>query len=204
MRVTSSSGLSHLPRDRPVLVLVGGADGMAAEHLAAFGAVLRDLVPLLDALGAVVVDGGTDVGVSRAMGLARAAGGGRFRLIGVVADGVSAEFEPNHTDIVLVPGDRWGDEAPWLAEVAGLVAGSRTSVTVLVNGGEITFDDAALSLARERPLVVVRGTGRTADAIAAGTEPRAARISASPLTGVVGLDGLVAHVSRVFEEEGPG
>ncbi|RKT56283.1 hypothetical protein [Saccharothrix australiensis] len=202
MRVTSGAELSRLPRERPVLVLVGGADGMAAEPLAALGAALADLVPVLDELGAVVVDGGTDTGVMRAAGRARAAAGGRFPLIGVVADGVTATYEPNHTDLVLVPGDRWGAEAPWLADVAGVVAGSRPSVTVLANGGGIAYEDAALSLARGRRLVVVRGTGRTADAIAGRAGPRAARIAASPLTAVVGLPGLVAHVGRVLREAG--
>ncbi|MBB5956790.1 hypothetical protein FHS29_003383 [Saccharothrix tamanrassetensis] len=197
MRVTSGA---ELPRERPVLVLVGGADGMADGHFERFALVLRELVPVLDALDAVVVDGGTDSGVMRAIGRARAACGGRFPLIGVVPGGVSATFEPNHTETVLVPGDRWGAEAPWLAEVAATVAGTRPSVTVLANGGQIAFEEAALSLARERPLVVVRGTGRTADAIADAVEPRAARISASPLTAVVPLAGLVTHLARVLEE----
>ncbi|MEV0681476.1 hypothetical protein AB0I60_33635 [Actinosynnema sp. NPDC050436] len=204
MRITSPTGrpLPGLPTGRPVLVLVGGAAKMGPAHLALFEDALADLVPLLDDLGAAVVDGGTDSGVMGAMGRARARWAGRFPLVGVVVEGVSPVLEPHHTAIVRVPGERWGDEVPWLASVAADVAGGRPSVTVLVNGGEVALADAAASLAHGRPLLVVRGTGRSADAIAGASGPEAARISASPLTGVVDLDGLAAGVARVLNGEG--
>ncbi|CCH33422.1 hypothetical protein ABZ816_18120 [Actinosynnema sp. NPDC047251] len=200
MRVTSPAGgpLPGLPSGRPVLVLVGGADGMAAGELARLCDVFADLVPVLDALGAAVVDGGTDSGAMRAIGRARARRHGRFPLIGVVAEGVPAVVEPHHTAIVRVPGERWGDESPWLASIATEVAGGRPTVTVLVNGGDITFQDATASLALGRPLVVVRGTGRAADAIAGASGPGAALIADSPLTTVVAPAGLAAHVDRVL------
>lgn len=205
VRVTSRVELATvgLPVDRPVLVLVGGADGMAADELPALTSVLRDLVPLLDACGAVVVDGGTDVGVMRAVGRARAAAGGRFPLVGVAAE-VAVDldaFEPNHTHLVLVPGGRWGDESPWLADVADVIAGPRPSLTVLANGGAIAFDDARHSLDRDRPLVVLRGSGRTADAIAERADERSTAIATSPLTTVLAAAELRAHVERVFRPE---
>ncbi|MEU4445364.1 hypothetical protein AB0K14_22130 [Actinosynnema sp. NPDC050801] len=206
VRVTSKTQLSGagLPRDRPVLVLVGGADGMERTDLDALASALRDLVPLLDECGAVVVDGGTDVGVMRAAGRARAAAGGAFPLIGVAAE-VAVDvgaFEPNHTHLVLVPGGTWGDESPWLADVADVVAGSQPSLTVLANGGLITFDDAEHSLHRDRPLVVLRGSGRTADAIADGADERSTAIATSPLTTVLGYADLRAHVDQVLRREG--
>ncbi|XVS62386.1 hypothetical protein ACQPYE_29525 [Actinosynnema sp. CA-299493] len=79
VRSKAELGGAGLPAGRPVLVLVGGADGMARDASEALGVVLRRLAPLLDACGAVVVDGGTDVGVMRAVGRARAAAGGRGR-----------------------------------------------------------------------------------------------------------------------------
>ncbi|WP_461123059.1 hypothetical protein [Saccharothrix stipae] len=206
VRVTSKVQLSGagLPLGRPVLVLVGGADGMERTDLDALAGALRDLVPLLDECGAVVVDGGTDVGVMRAAGRARAAAGGAFPLIGVAAE-VAVDvgvFEPNHTHLVLVPGGTWGDESPWLADVADVVAGSRPSLTVLANGGLITFDDAEHSLDRDRPLVVLRGSGRTADAIAQGADERSTAIATSPLTTVLGYADLRAHVEQVLRREG--
>ncbi|MFD0206171.1 MULTISPECIES: hypothetical protein [Saccharothrix] len=202
VRVTSKAqlGAAGLPVGRPVLVLVGGAGGMEPGELDALASVLRDLVPLLDECGAVVVDGGTDVGVMRAVGRARAAAGGRFPLVGVAAEVAVdlAAFEPNHTHLVLVPGRVWGDESPWLAEVADVVAGPAPSLTVLVNGGPITFDDAEHSLARDRPLVVLRGSGRTADAIAESADARSTAIATSPLTTVLDRGDLLTHVERVL------
>ncbi len=112
------------------------------------------------------------------LGRARAAGGGGFPLVGVAATGTvrvpgggpviddAAELERNHSHAVLVPGDARGDESPWLAAVAAAIAGGRPWLTVVVNGGEITYADAAGSVDRGRPLVVLAGSGRTADAIA--------------------------------------
>ncbi|WP_156067490.1 hypothetical protein [Pseudonocardia halophobica] len=182
-----------LSRVRPVLVLVGGADGMDGLVLDRTGSLFgRVLVPLLDEHGIAVVDGGTDAGVMRAIGRARSTAGGRFPLVGVAAHGTVAPVgagtadtavpEPHHTHLLLVPGDTWGDEAPWLAMVADLVAGDLPTATLLVNGGEIAYADVERSLERERPVLVLTGTGRTADAIAdaiAGgpADPRAARIA---------------------------
>ena len=80
-----------------------------------------------------------------------------------------------------------------------VVAGRRSSVTVLMNGGQIAFTDVAASLGSGRPVVVLAGTGRTADAIARaragnGGDTRAVEIAASPLTTVadVGEAGMAA------------
>jgi hypothetical protein len=152
----------------------------------------------------MVVDGGTDSGVMRLIGRARSAEGADFPLVGVAAEGTvtlpgatppsadAAELEPNHTGFLLVPGSTWGDEAPWITSVAGAIAGRRASVTVLANGGEIAYTDVNGSLAHGRPVVVLAGSGRTADAIArastsAGGDHRAAEIAASPLAQVVDM-----------------
>lgn len=180
---------------RPVLVLVGGAAGLALEQETA--SPLRDLFHTLaraaEAVGAVVVDGGTDAGVMALMGQARTETDSDFPLLGVAAEGTvvipnlssqlpgsgpgsmstlseRAPLEPHHTHFLLIPGDRWGDEVPWIAGVATLLAGGAPSATVLVNGGEIARQDVAHSLAAGRPVVVVAGTGRLADELAATSE----------------------------------
>lgn len=196
-----------LRRSRPVVVLVGGAGGMADEDLATLADVLRTaVVPHVDQYDAVVVDGGTDSGVMRLIGRARHAAGARFPLVGVAAEGTvvvagaappdfpdAAELEPHHSHVVLVPGTDWGAEAPWIADVAGVVAGSSPSVTVLVNGGKIAYDDVQRSLDSGRPVVVLAGSGRTADAIAdahagRGGDARTVEIAASPLVSVAHID----------------
>ncbi|WP_433503809.1 hypothetical protein ACQP04_29575 [Pseudonocardia halophobica] len=182
-----------LRRSQPVLVLVGGAAGMDGEMLDRLqGLVRTDLAPLLDEHDVAVVDGGTDAGVMRAIGRTRSAAGSRFPLVGVVARGTvalpgassatdAAAPEPHHTHLLLVPGDSWGDEAPWLATVADVLAGGRPSVTLLVNGGEIAYADVERSLERGRPVIVLAGTGRTADALAAAVAGRKADARATAL-----------------------
>lgn len=193
----------NLERGRPVLVSVGGAGGMTPASLAQMARTLEPVMLALDRWGATVLDGGTDSGVMKVMGQARQAAGARFPLVGVAAEGTvilpggparrdAAHLERHHSHIVLVPGGTWGDESGWLARVATSIADGQPSVTLVVNGGEITYEDIGHSLRSGRPVIVVAGTGRTADAIAAardgrGDDPRAARIAAAASTQVVRL-----------------
>jgi hypothetical protein len=152
---------------RPTIALVGGAGSVDEATLERLRAIFASLVPTVERLGATVVDGGTDAGVMRLLGSERAASSASFPLVGVVVASLADEAtEPNHTHFVLVPGERWGDETPWLARVAGVLAGDGPSLTLLVNGGEIALRDAAASVAERRPVLVVVGSGRTADTIA--------------------------------------
>ena len=198
---------------RPVLAVVGGASGLGQQDLEAVTGLLRFLVPALDRWDAAVVDGGTDSGVMRALGQVREGAGATFPLIGVAAEGTvvlpgtdgsdaGVDVEPRHTHLVLVPGDEWGDEGSWLAAVATAVAGGSPSATLVLNGGDLTFADAEHSLAAERPVLVVSGSGRTADAIAAvgsggAADERATRIAGSSRTQVVSLDDPVGTLETL-------
>jgi hypothetical protein len=186
---------------RPVLVSVGGAGGMTPGYLRVAATMLEHIMPALDRWGAAVVDGGTDSGVMKVMGQVRHATAAGLPLIGVVAEGTvnlpgtqgapgAVVLEPHHTHWILVPGDAWGDESPWLSRVATAVADGQPSLTLVVNGGEIAYDDIGHSLSAGRPVIVLAGTGRTADAIAAaargdGEDRRAAQIATSPDTRIV-------------------
>jgi hypothetical protein len=169
-----------LTRSRPVLVLVGGASGMDDTVAASLQAVLAEAVlPVLAGNDVVVIDGGTDAGVMRMIGRARAVAGADFPLVGVAAEGTvalpgdgtasadAAPLERHHSHFVLVPGGKWGDESPWLARTATAIAERSPSATMLINGGQISFQDVERSLADRRPVMVLDGTGRTADRIAA-------------------------------------
>ncbi len=202
---------------RPVLVCVGGAGGMTAEHLAVMAKALERIVPALDGWGAAVVDGGTDSGVMKVTGQARDAAGASFPLVGVAAAGTvvvpgtvtapdAAVLEPHHSHVILVPGDTWGDESPWLSRVATAIADGQPALTLVVNGGEITYDDIGHSLQAGRPVIILAGTGRTADAIAAAAsgdsdDPRAARVAASPGVQIVPRtdpDAIYAAIEAVL------
>jgi hypothetical protein len=173
---------------RPTLVLVGGADGLTAGDLGQLHGLFSGTVaPLVEELGAQIVDGATDAGVMRLIGRVRGELRLSFPLIGVAAVGNVAvpgvtlgrdgvELEPNHSHFLLVAGEGWGREAPWIARLASMLADGEASATLLVNGGEISWADLAESVTEGRPVVAVAGSGGTADAVVAhldGTRPDA-------------------------------
>jgi len=178
---------------RAALVVVGGAGGMSERETRRLAPLFGDiLAPLAQRLRATVIDGGTDAGVMRLMGDARGKTGATFPLIGVIVEELveSVGLEPNHTHFVLVPGSEWGHETPWLVRLASVVAGGESSATVLVNGGEIALDDVRHSIEAGRPVVVLEGSGRTADAIAKASrgdagDPALTALARSELVHVV-------------------
>jgi len=164
----------------PIMVLVGGASGISDRDLIRLRQMFVEvLAPRAQSLGAVVVDGGTDAGIMQLMGNARSEIGGTFPLIGVAAIGTvvlpdttpprpdTAPLEPNHTHFFLVPGSNWGDESPWIAQIASQLSQGKPSLTVVINGGEITWQDVSQSIKIGRPVLTIAGSGRTADKIAA-------------------------------------
>lgn len=202
-----------VPTDRPVLVCVGGAAGMDDADRARVEELIREqLAPVLQRRGAVVIDGGTDAGIMAILGRARS---DRYLLLGVAAIGTvrlpgqvpsspqAAALEPNHSAVLLVPGSDWGDESVWIARVAGYVAGRAPSATLVLNGGEITTGDIERSLEARRPVLVVDGTGRTADAIAQAATSRDGgerlrRLASSPLLTVVHRE-LAGDLARAVD-----
>jgi hypothetical protein len=201
---------------RPVLVSVGGAGGMTLAHLDSLRGLLRDhVLPVLAAVGAGVVDGGTNAGVMQVMGQAVRESPANIPVLGVAAvgtvrvpgrasaNGDVADLDPDHTAILLVPGGEWGDESRWLATVAEVLAAGAPSATLVVNGGEIAYTDLRHSVNAGRPVVVVAGTGRTADEITAAlrgedADPRAVELARSGLVREVDLtDG--AGAARMLE-----
>ena len=189
---------------RPVIVAVGGAGGMTPGHQAPLTEIMEQLLRTLEQWDGAIVDGGTDAGIMRLLGLARQSTAASVPLIGVAAEGTvalpgkppppdAARLDRHHTHAILVPGSTWGDESPWLSTVATAIADGWPSLTLVINGGQITYDDIDHSLRADRPVIIVAGTGRTADAIAAavhGDAPnsRAAQIAASPDTRIVPLE----------------
>ena len=211
-------GQMGLSGPRPTLVLVGGADGLHQPDLHRLRPLFAGtLAPLAQDLGVSVVDGGTDAGVMRLMGQARADAKGDFPLIGVAAVGTitlpgasltppgTSSLEPNHTHFLLVPGSRWGDESPWLSRTAEVLADGAPSVTVLVDGGETAWQDVTESVQAHRPVVVVAGSGRVADTLAAAlageaTGERARELAASGLIHSVKLSESSDTLTQLIGE----
>ena len=169
---------------RPVLVLVGGAGGMMPDHLAGMAEAMERIIPALDRWGPrwwtaaptpascgswarpVTQPGRASRSSEWPPRAPSSSRGGSRRP-------APPPLEPHHTQVILVPGDAWGDESPWLSRVAAAIADGRPSLTLVVNGGQITYDDIEHSLRAGRPVIILAGTGRTADAIAAAAHGRA-------------------------------
>jgi hypothetical protein len=182
-----------LPAPAPVLVLVGGAGGLSERHRRVASRLVDDvLIPAAAATGASVVDGGTDSGLMRLIGRA----GSSVPLVGVLVEAMLAgdvDVEVHHTHLVLVPGATWGDESHPLAALAGHLSSGHASVTVLVNGGDVSRDDVDASLALGRPVLVADGTGRFADELA--DQVRAG--SAPPGVALLPADAAAARAALI-------
>lgn len=179
----------HSPQ--PTLVLVGGAGGMSEALIAQTMAFFREFVaPFVIQNGLTVVDGGTDSGIMRAIGLARVEHRATFPLIGVAVRKIIEEnpeyIEHNHSHLLLVPGSDWGDEVDILSKTATALSGDAPSLTLMFNGGQITWRDAEASINQKRMVLVAEGSGRTADDISQTQtgekfEPRALKLLTSGL-----------------------
>jgi hypothetical protein len=184
----------------PVVVLVGGASNMAPADGTRVGVTLVEaLIPVVRRAGAIVVDGGTQAGVMELIGDAREKTRSDFPLVGVVVDSLgatpgraaasdAAPLDPRHTHFVLVPGERWGDEAAYIAGFAGVLADGAATVTVVANGGDVAWDDVRFSIAQGRVIVVLAESGRTADELAQAKTPRARELHETGLLRVASLD----------------
>lgn len=177
-----------LKPQRPVALVMGGAADLSAEDGARLARQVHEgLAPALLHAGAAVVDGGTDAGIMGMLNaaLGRVGFGGPY--IGIAPAGVTilpgepAEegaypFGAHHTHIIQVEGEKFGDErAPMFSLAAHLATGQR-SLAVLVNGGKGTQMEALENVRQGREVVVLRGSGRLADEIAAALDaPQQAR-----------------------------
>jgi len=171
--------IAEVRRDADAFVfIVGGAAAMDAERQ-------QTAVKMLDALTRIALegyrfavgDGGTQAGIMEAAGKARRASGDRFALVGVaptadVPPRGRTPLDPNHSHIVTVTdpsaphADAWGTETETMYWIFSQIATGRPSIAVLMNGGRIALTEVAANVKASRPIVVIKGSGRAADAIA--------------------------------------
>lgn len=160
-----------IPHPSSVIVLVGGAGGMGWLDMFPMRKAVGIVARLAEETQSVVIDGGTQAGIMTEIGKQRKRNGYSFPLIGVVFDNLiikeepASILDPNHSHFFLIPGENWGDESSWISKIATSVAGNHKSITVLINGGNISRQDVEYSLLEKRPTFVIRGTGRLADEI---------------------------------------
>jgi len=221
-----------LPPPRAVLLLSGGASDISFAEMARLRRLLAEGVARVAAEeGITVIDGGTQAGVMRMMGEGRANAGDCAPLIGVcpaalvswpgralsppkggpAGDGL-VPLEPNHTHFVLTPSDAWGDETETMFALAAALSDGVPSVAILANGGSIARDEVLRNVRQGREIIVIRGSGRLADVIAAavagGVEPPDDEITAIVREGRITLfdigdepEALAALIRRKLFEE---
>jgi hypothetical protein len=172
-----------LPPPQALLLLLGGAGNMTRPLQEALFPLLRDgIAPTAAEVGAWIMDGGTRAGVMAMIGRAVAEQKHRPPLVGIVPEGrvayphapagrtrgEKARLEPHHSHFVLVEGSEWGDETTTMYGLAKELAQHVPVVTVLINGGSLAKQEVLQSVQLGWPLVIITGSGRLADEIAAG------------------------------------
>jgi len=176
----------EIPYPKPVIVLVGGAAGIGWLDKFPMRKAVGIIARLAEETRSVVVDGGMQTGIMAEIGKQRKQKKFSFPLIGVASNGLSTKedpefvLEPNHTHFFLIPGEDWGDESEWISKIATTIAGDKKSITILVNGGKISRTDVEYSLLENRPVFIMRGTGRLADEITLTGKVVAVDISQRP------------------------
>jgi hypothetical protein len=166
----------------PVIVLIGGViDKRQAD---ATQMAIQTIARIAEDVKAVVICGGTDMGVMAEMGQIRSKSGYTFPLVGIAPEALvtwtdgphSTKFlwwgqqrwqlEPHYSHFILVPGSQFGDESPWIVDTATILSKDCQSVTILINGGEVSRKDIELSLENGRQVIALSRTGRLADELA--------------------------------------
>lgn len=166
----------------PVIVLIGGdIDEHEAE---ATRRAIQTISSIAEDINALVICGGTDMGVMAEIGQLRWKNGYAFPLVGIAPEELvtwpggprSTTFmgwgkkrwplESHYSHFILVPGSQFGDESPWIVNAGTILSKGYQCVTILINGGEVSRKDIELSLENDRPVIALSRTGRLADELA--------------------------------------
>ena len=172
----------RLKGNAPVIVLIGG--GVEEQQAAVTRRAIQTISRIAEDMNAVVICGGTDMGIMAEIGQMRWKNRYKFPLVGIAPEKLvtwpggprSTKFlwwgkqrwqlESHYSHFILVPGSQFGDESPWIVDAANILSKDRRSVTILINGGEVSRKDIELSLENGRPVIALSRTGRLADEIA--------------------------------------
>jgi len=172
----------RLEGNYPVIVLIGG--NIDEQQASATLQAIQTISRIAEANNALVICGGTDMGVMAEIGQLRWRNHYKFPLVGITLEELvtwpggplSTKFlwwgkqrwqlEPHYSHFILVPGSQFGDESPWIVDTATILSKGHQSVTILINGGEVSRKDIELSLENGRPVIALSRTGRLADELA--------------------------------------
>src|SRR5215472_11069700 len=187
-----------------LILLIGGADELDQKLTSRLTQLFsRGIARAAADADALIIDGGTRTGVMQIMGQSIVDRGRKSSLLGVapagkvtypggppVASNDSATLDPNHSHFVLVDGNEWGSETETLFELA--TAFNVPVLAILVNGGAIAKNELLQSVRRNWPVIVIKGSGRLADEVAALKE------QPSPIEDPVLAEIVEAGDLRIF------
>jgi TRPM family ion channel/conflict system pore-forming effector with SLATT domain/uncharacterized protein DUF4231 len=188
---------------RALILLLGGTEGLepglTARLRQLFG---RGIACAAMEAGAVILDGGTQAGIVDLMGQGVAGRGHGAVLVGVVPEGLvtwpggpshpgrepQVPLEPHHSHFVLVDSHDWGGETPTLYKLAETLAAGAPVVAVLANGGELSKQELLRAVRRGWPVVVLKDSGRLADALSSHARQSSGLIE-DPVLAEIVADG---------------
>lgn len=193
-----------------VVLLSGGAGGLEDAMRDSLRPLFtRGIARAAADLNLVIVDGGTQAGVMSLMGQGVADRGHTTPLIGIAPTGKvtypgapnvtgvtgAVPLEPNHSHFVLVEASEWGGETATLIAVAE--AFKAPVVVILASGGDVARREILLAVRKNWPIIVLKGSGRLADALADLCETK------PPVIPDQALDEIVSEGNiRVFPPMG--
>ena len=162
------------------MILNGSTTDLRPDLVGPLSEVIGSVADLAVAHGLTVLTGATDAGIFSILGAAmddRSA-----PLVGVAPAGLvdrpgaapagehgtnRQSLESHHSHFVLVDGDQWGVETPALLALADALGARAPSAAVLCGGGDGARTEVLGHGRAGRPIVVIAGSGRFADALAA-------------------------------------
>ncbi len=166
----------------PVIVLIGGE--IDEQQANVTRQALETISRIAEDMNAIVICGGTDMGIMAEIGRIRWQNHHKFYLVGITLEELVTwpdgprgtkflwwgkkrwPLAAHYSHFILVPGRQFGDESPWIVDTATLLSKGRQSATILLNGGEVSRKDIELSLENGRAVIALSRTGRLADELA--------------------------------------
>jgi hypothetical protein len=171
-----------LESGHPVIVLIGGE--IEEQQMDVTREAIQVIAKTAEDMHAVVICGGTDMGVMAEIGQVRSQNDYKFPLVGVTPEELVTwpggplekkflwlgkerwQLEAHCSHFILVPGSEFGVESHWIGDAATLLSKGQQSVTILINGGDVSRKDIEVSLENGRRVIALSNTGRLADEIA--------------------------------------
>ena len=166
----------------PVIVLIGGE--IDEQHAVVTRQAIETISGIAQDMNALVICRGTDMGIMAEIGQIRSNYHYEFPLVGINLEewvtwpgGPSStkflwwgqqrrQLDSHYSHFILVPGSQFGDESPWIVDAAGCLSKGHRSVTILINGGDVSRKDIGLSLEKGHAVIALSHTGQLADELA--------------------------------------